>query len=57
MRLNNGSVAASYDTTAADEVAAIVADVALATSRNGVFEIAGPQRAPSTRSSLSEDGR
>jgi uncharacterized protein YbjT (DUF2867 family) len=31
---------------AADDVAAIVADVALAAPRNGIVEIAGPQRAP-----------
>ena len=30
----------------ADDVAAIVADVALAAPRNGIIEIAGPQRAP-----------
>jgi uncharacterized protein YbjT (DUF2867 family) len=31
---------------AADDVAATVADVALAAPRNGIVEIAGPQRAP-----------
>jgi uncharacterized protein YbjT (DUF2867 family) len=31
---------------AADDVAAIVADVALAAPRNSIVEIAGPQRAP-----------
>jgi len=31
---------------AADDVAAIVADVALAAPRNGILEIAGPQRTP-----------
>src|SRR5215472_4754535 len=31
---------------AADDVAAIVADVALGAARNGIVEIAGPQRAP-----------
>src|SRR5262249_36570516 len=31
---------------AADDVAAIVADVALAPPRNGIVEIAGPERAP-----------
>ncbi|VWB41574.1 GNAT family N-acetyltransferase [Burkholderia metallica] len=31
---------------AADDVAAIVAEVALATPRNGIVEIAGPERAP-----------
>ena len=31
---------------AADDVAAIVADVALGPPRNGIVEIAGPQRAP-----------
>ena len=31
---------------AADEVASIVSDVALAAPRNGILEIAGPQRAP-----------
>jgi uncharacterized protein YbjT (DUF2867 family) len=30
----------------ADDVAAIVADVALAAPRNGIIEIAGPERAP-----------
>src|SRR2546429_298864 len=32
--------------TAADDVAAITADVALAAPRNGIIEIAGPERAP-----------
>ena len=31
---------------AADDLAAIVADVALAAPRNGIVEIAGPERAP-----------
>jgi uncharacterized protein YbjT (DUF2867 family) len=31
---------------AADDVAAIVAEVALAAPRNGIVEIAGPERAP-----------
>jgi uncharacterized protein YbjT (DUF2867 family) len=31
---------------AADDVAAIVAEVALATPRNGIVDIAGPERAP-----------
>src|SRR5467141_2857387 len=31
---------------AADDVAAVVADVALAAPRNGIVEIAGPERAP-----------
>src|ERR1043166_2955139 len=31
---------------AADDVAGFVADVALATARNGIVEIAGPERAP-----------
>ena len=35
-----------FQPIAADDVAAIVADVALATPRNGIIEIAGPQRAP-----------
>src|SRR6266496_2838108 len=35
-----------FQPIAADDVAAIVADVALATPRNGVVEIAGPERAP-----------
>jgi len=35
-----------FQPIAADDVAAIVADVALATPRNGIFEIAGPERAP-----------
>jgi uncharacterized protein YbjT (DUF2867 family) len=35
-----------FQPIAADDVAAIVADVALATPRNGIIEIAGPERAP-----------
>jgi uncharacterized protein YbjT (DUF2867 family) len=35
-----------FQPIAADDVAAIVADVALAPPRNGIVEIAGPQRAP-----------
>src|SRR5437016_5589579 len=35
-----------FQPIAADEVAANVADVALATPRNGIVEIAGPERAP-----------
>jgi uncharacterized protein YbjT (DUF2867 family) len=35
-----------FQPIAADDVAAIVADVALATPRNGLVEIAGPERAP-----------
>jgi uncharacterized protein YbjT (DUF2867 family) len=35
-----------FQPIAADDVAAIVADVALAPPRNGVVEIAGPERAP-----------
>src|SRR5262245_27210864 len=35
-----------FQPIAADDVAASVADVALATPRNGVVEIAGPERAP-----------
>jgi uncharacterized protein YbjT (DUF2867 family) len=35
-----------FQPIAADDVAAIVADVALATPRNGIVEIAGPDRAP-----------
>src|SRR6516225_4581540 len=35
-----------FQPIAADDVAAIVADVALATPRNGIAEIAGPKRAP-----------
>ena len=34
------------DKDAADDVVAIVADVALAAPRNGIVEIAGPERAP-----------
>src|SRR5207237_3642322 len=37
---------ALFQPIAADDVAAIVADVALATPRNGIVEIAGPERAP-----------
>src|SRR5499427_6205264 len=35
-----------FQPIAADDVAAVVADVALAAPRNGVVEIAGPERAP-----------
>src|SRR5438094_5222454 len=35
-----------FQPIAADDVAAIVADVALAEPRNGIIEIAGPERAP-----------
>jgi uncharacterized protein YbjT (DUF2867 family) len=35
-----------FQPIAADDVAAFVADVALAAARNGVVEIAGPERAP-----------
>jgi uncharacterized protein YbjT (DUF2867 family) len=35
-----------FQPIAADDVAAIVADLALATPRNGIVEIAGPERAP-----------
>ena len=35
-----------FQPIAADDVAAIIADVALAAPRNGVVEIAGPERAP-----------
>ena len=35
-----------FQPIAADDVAAIVADVALAVPRNGIVEIAGPERAP-----------
>jgi uncharacterized protein YbjT (DUF2867 family) len=35
-----------FQPIAADDVATIVADVALATPRNGIVEIAGPDRAP-----------
>jgi uncharacterized protein YbjT (DUF2867 family) len=35
-----------FQPIAADDVAAIVANVALATPRNGIIEIAGPERAP-----------
>src|SRR4030081_1186295 len=35
-----------FQPIAADDVAPIVADVALATPRNGIIEIAGPERAP-----------
>src|SRR5215471_1641046 len=37
---------ALFQPIAADDVAAIVADVALAGPRNGIVEIAGPERAP-----------
>src|SRR3989440_514329 len=42
IRLSHGL----FQPIAADDVAAIVADVALAKPRNGVVEIAGPERAP-----------
>jgi uncharacterized protein YbjT (DUF2867 family) len=35
-----------FQPIAADDVAAIVADVALAPPRNGIVDIAGPDRAP-----------
>jgi uncharacterized protein YbjT (DUF2867 family) len=35
-----------FQPIAADDVAAIVAEVALAAPRNGIIEIAGPERAP-----------
>jgi uncharacterized protein YbjT (DUF2867 family) len=35
-----------FQPIAADDVAAVVADVALAVPRNGIVEIAGPERAP-----------
>lgn len=35
-----------FQPIAADDVAAVVAEVALATPRNGIVEIVGPQRAP-----------
>src|SRR6185503_2861018 len=35
-----------FQPIAADDVAPIVADVALAAPRNGIVEIAGPERAP-----------
>jgi uncharacterized protein YbjT (DUF2867 family) len=35
-----------FQPIAADDVGAIVADVALAAPRNGIVEIAGPERAP-----------
>ena len=35
-----------FQPIAADDVAAIVADVALAVPRNGIVEVAGPERAP-----------
>jgi uncharacterized protein YbjT (DUF2867 family) len=42
IRISSGQ----FQPIAADDVAAIVADVALATPRNGIVEIAGPERAP-----------
>src|SRR6516164_7562780 len=35
-----------FQPIAADDVAAVVAEVALASPRNGIVEIAGPERAP-----------
>jgi uncharacterized protein YbjT (DUF2867 family) len=52
-----------FQPIAADDVAAIVAEVALAAPRGGIVEIAGPERAPFTetlhrnRRPLSEGGR
>ena len=37
---------ASFQPIAADDVAAVIADVALSAPRNGIVEIAGPERAP-----------
>ena len=42
IRLSSGL----FQPIAADDVAAIVADVALAAPRNGILDIAGPERAP-----------
>jgi uncharacterized protein YbjT (DUF2867 family) len=42
VRLSSGL----FQPIAADDVAAITADVALAAPRNGIVEIAGPERAP-----------
>ena len=42
VRLSHGL----FQPIAADDVAAIVADVALAAPRDGIVEIAGPERAP-----------
>ena len=42
MRLSPGL----FQPIAADDVAPVVADVALAAPRNGIVEIAGPERAP-----------
>src|SRR5215471_2527022 len=38
-----------FQPIAAEDVAAVVADVALVTPRNGIVEIAGPERAPFNR--------
>jgi uncharacterized protein YbjT (DUF2867 family) len=44
---NNVRISPSlFQPIAADDVAAVVADVALAAPRNGIVEIAGPERAP-----------
>src|SRR5437762_3910570 len=40
-----------FQPIAADDVSAVVAEVAVAAPRNGIVEIAGPERAPSTKSS------
>ena len=42
---------ALFQPIAADDVAAFVADAALATPRNGIIEIAGPERAPFSNAS------
>jgi uncharacterized protein YbjT (DUF2867 family) len=43
---NGQAFAGLFQPIAADDVAAIVADVALAAPRSGIVEIAGPERAP-----------
>ena len=46
MKTSSGFRPSCSNPNAADDVAAVVADVALAAPRNGVVEIAGPERAP-----------
>src|SRR5215208_6202665 len=46
METGSGFHPACSKPIAADDVAVLVADVALAAPRNGIVEIAGPERAP-----------
>ena len=46
MEIQSGFRPGLFQPIAADDVAAIVAEVALAAPRGGIVEIAGPERAP-----------